>query len=317
MTLTVLSTFSGIGGLDLGLESIGMRTVGQVEIDPFARQVLARHWPEVPQHDDIRTAAAWWRSAPRPVVDVIAGATPASRSQPLASGAVLRMNAGSGLNSPDSLTTSGRPESSSKTSWGTERKAFVSCSEISTLSDIPPVPALSALARWEPRTSERGSLSSPSWPTPTASLGSNGGLISPSKARAGGTLIEAVSLVMWPTPGARLGDPKRGVPSRELAERRYVSGRRNLDDAVALWPTPTARDSTRGGVRDIEAYRAKKGYEWIDAVGHRWWAAEPDVGRVAYGVPRRVDRLRTLGNAVVPAVGRFVGELYLSGAAFD
>ena len=31
-----------------------------------------------------------------------------------------------------------------------------------------------------------------------------------------------------------------------------------------------------------------------------WWAAEPDVGRVAHGVPHRVDRLRTLGNAVVP-----------------
>ena len=31
-----------------------------------------------------------------------------------------------------------------------------------------------------------------------------------------------------------------------------------------------------------------------------WWAVEPDVGRVAYGVPSRVDRLRALGNAVVP-----------------
>lgn len=32
-----------------------------------------------------------------------------------------------------------------------------------------------------------------------------------------------------------------------------------------------------------------------------WWSAEPDVGRVAYGIPTRVDRLRALGNAVVPA----------------
>lgn len=31
-----------------------------------------------------------------------------------------------------------------------------------------------------------------------------------------------------------------------------------------------------------------------------WWDAEPDVGRVAHGVPHRVDRLRCLGNAVVP-----------------
>ena len=31
-----------------------------------------------------------------------------------------------------------------------------------------------------------------------------------------------------------------------------------------------------------------------------WWAAEPDVGRVAHGIPARVDRLKCLGNAVVP-----------------
>ena len=44
-----------------------------------------------------------------------------------------------------------------------------------------------------------------------------------------------------------------------------------------------------------------------------WWDTEPDVGRVAYGVPRRVDRLRCLGNAVVPQVaevfGRYIVEL--------
>ena len=32
------------------------------------------------------------------------------------------------------------------------------------------------------------------------------------------------------------------------------------------------------------------------------WSAEPDVGRVAHGIPRRVDRLRGLGNAIVPQV---------------
>jgi hypothetical protein len=77
--LNVLSLFTGIGGLDLGLERAGMRVVGQVEIDPYCQQVLAKHWPEVPQHDDVRTAPAWWRSgAARPAVHVVAGGFPCS-----------------------------------------------------------------------------------------------------------------------------------------------------------------------------------------------------------------------------------------------
>ena len=33
-----------------------------------------------------------------------------------------------------------------------------------------------------------------------------------------------------------------------------------------------------------------------------FWSAEPSVGRVAHGIPSRVDRLRGLGNAIVPQV---------------
>lgn len=76
MTLNVLSLFSGIDGLGVGLERAGMTPVGHVEIDPTCRAVLRRHYPEVPQHDDVRTAAAWWHSIDRPRVDVIAGGPP-------------------------------------------------------------------------------------------------------------------------------------------------------------------------------------------------------------------------------------------------
>jgi DNA (cytosine-5)-methyltransferase 1 len=74
--VNVLSLFSGIGGLELGLERAGMTVVGQVEIDEYCRRVLAKHWPEVPRHDDVRTAVEWWQSEPRPGVDVVAGGFP-------------------------------------------------------------------------------------------------------------------------------------------------------------------------------------------------------------------------------------------------
>jgi len=73
---TYLSLFSGIGGLDLGLDRAGWTCVGQVELDPFCRRVLAKHWPEVPRHDDVRTAPAWWRSGARPAVRLVAGGPP-------------------------------------------------------------------------------------------------------------------------------------------------------------------------------------------------------------------------------------------------
>lgn len=54
-----VSLFAGVGGFDLGFERAGMECVGQVEIDKHARGILARHWPNVPQHDDVRTAKDW------------------------------------------------------------------------------------------------------------------------------------------------------------------------------------------------------------------------------------------------------------------
>jgi DNA (cytosine-5)-methyltransferase 1 len=53
--ITFGSLFAGIGGFDLGFERAGMRCVWQVEIDPFCRKVLAKHWPDVRRWDDVRT----------------------------------------------------------------------------------------------------------------------------------------------------------------------------------------------------------------------------------------------------------------------
>lgn len=69
--MRVLDLFSGIGGFSLGLERAGMRTIQFVESDPFCRAVLAKHWPAVPCHDDVRTF-----EAPLGFAEVISGGFP-------------------------------------------------------------------------------------------------------------------------------------------------------------------------------------------------------------------------------------------------
>jgi len=70
--VNVLSLFSGIGGLDLGLERAGMRTVAFCEREPAAQHWLRVHWPGVPIHDDVTTLSVESFRG----VDLIAGGFP-------------------------------------------------------------------------------------------------------------------------------------------------------------------------------------------------------------------------------------------------
>ena len=77
MKLKVLDLFSGVGGFSLGLERTGgFETVAFCEIEPFPRRVLAKHWPDVPCYDDVRTLTAERLAADGIAVDVITGGFP-------------------------------------------------------------------------------------------------------------------------------------------------------------------------------------------------------------------------------------------------
>ena len=50
-----LDLFSGIGGFALAARWAGLQTIQFVELDPYCQKVLRKHWPDVPIHDDVKT----------------------------------------------------------------------------------------------------------------------------------------------------------------------------------------------------------------------------------------------------------------------
>ena len=71
--MTIGSLFSGVGGLEIGLEWAGLGPVKwQVEQDDYATRVLEKHWPDVPRFTDIRKVG----KAELAQVDLICGGFP-------------------------------------------------------------------------------------------------------------------------------------------------------------------------------------------------------------------------------------------------
>jgi len=90
----------------------------------------------------------------------------------------------------------------------------------------------------------------------------------------------------------------RGEPIRPSEDVAYTD-----NEGPQGW-LPRGSDTERQGV---------DGHFGRSSTAHRqpakdWWAVEPPVGRVAHGIPRRVDRLKGLGNAIVPQIAQRIGE---------
>ena len=92
----------------------------------------------------------------------------------------------------------------------------------------------------------------------------------------------------------------------EFGQRWMVTPDRS-PEAVARVP------DQRGGHRQHAQARAEADSRLRSLA--EWWRIEPGVGRMATGIPRRMDRLKSLGNAVVPQVAEWIGHRIMEAAA--
>lgn len=257
------SVFSGIGGLDLGLERSGWRCAWQVENDKYCRRILRKHWPEVPKYGDIKTVN--FDRLER--VDLIAGGFPC---QPVS-------NAGKRLAQADERWL-----------WPEFTRAIRALSPRFIL--VENVPGLLVRGFGD----VLGDL---------AAIGYDAEWDVLSAADFGAPHIRKRVLLVAYANGdgqGRRADQQESEQERAIQTNPIADGEeRTLADADHQ-RHPTNQQGQSGSIFSGAVIESSD-----------WWQVEPDVGRVAYGIPHRVDRIRVLGNAVVPQVAEWIGRRLL------
>jgi DNA (cytosine-5)-methyltransferase 1 len=297
--LTHLSLFSGIGGLDLAAEWAGFRTVGQCEWADYPTKVLEKHWPDVPRWRDIRTLTgdSFYDKTGLHTVTVISGGFPC---QPFSFAGKRRGKADNRFLWPEML----RVISEIRPSW-------VFGENVAGIINLALDDVYSAL--------ENKGYAVQAFIIPACAVGA------PHRR-------DRVFIVAW-NADSKISRPVGGIQKGQDAESAgiytyvaYTDGSGHVDRKNEKHSTETGQHAQCQSVRcdtfDSDTDNGSRVVRWDgelpaiakaertgtdnrgrapEYVAGEWWSTEPDVGRVAHGIPYRVDRLKCLGNAVVPA----------------
>jgi DNA (cytosine-5)-methyltransferase 1 len=288
--IPLLDLFSGIGGFSLGLERTGgFETVAFCEIDKKAQQVLNKHWPDVPIYEDIKELTLErLQSDGVPLPRAICGGFPCQDISLAGKGEGI-VGERSGLWAEmfrlirDVRPTWAIIENVSALRSKGLTLVLQDLSEIGYSCEWHCIPASAVGA---PHQRDRV------WITAYSNADSNGEPTVSQHDEASG-VSEYVAYPMQ-------------QPEAPRGKREDTQGQSDLGgtdsggscgDADGERPLRVSGDSPSILLREI----CKTDY----------WQVEPSVGRVADGVPRRVDRLRQLGNSVVPQIPEMIGRAIL------
>jgi DNA (cytosine-5)-methyltransferase 1 len=275
--LNHLSLFSGIGGIDLAAEWAGFHTVGFCEKDAFCRKVLAKHWPDVPIWEDVKDVtreSLESRGIGR--IDLITGGFPC---QPLSRAGKRKGQADDRFLWPEMLRVIGEV-----------RPRWVVAENVDGMVELALDTVLSEL---EGLSYEVGAT------------------VLPACAVGAIHRRERVFIVGWRTYTCRYGqwtctwqaDPEvcDECSDADCYEESEELFRCSDEYEAAAIITDTTGKRIRGmwtkGEPKLEALARPV---LSKRLGDGFGQVEPDLRRVVHGVPNRVDRLRALGNAVVP-----------------
>jgi DNA (cytosine-5)-methyltransferase 1 len=309
------SLFAGIGGIDLGFERCGMECKWQVEINDYAQKVLAKHWPKVHREKDIRECST--RNLER--VDIIAGGFPCQdisyaglgagldgeRSglffeairlvRELQPRAVVLENVAALLTRGLDRVLGTLAEVGYDAEWHCIPAAYVGAPHIRDRVFV----LAYAKSVGDSKRQQSSKRTNEAKPCRAERINLDGGCC---RAKdVADTNCERLPWSWIPEIGTKEVYDASGCCWWNESSSRGPGTRKV--EVLADTDFPHAQGQRQEPI-GIES-------EQRNASDERWWAIEPDVGRVAHGIPARVDRLRGLGNAVVPQVAELVGRMVI------